>query len=38
MIAGTETPRSASGMTTSEFFAPPSAWQRLPVAAERSLT
>ena len=38
MIAGIEAARSASGMTTSEFFAPPRAWQRLPVAAERSAT
>ena len=38
MIAGIEVPRSASGMTTSEFFAPPRAWTRLPVAAERSAT
>ena len=36
MIAGTVTSRSASGITMSEFFAPPSAWKRLPLAAERS--
>ncbi len=33
MIAGIERSRSASGITTSEFFAPPSACTRLPLAA-----
>ena len=32
MIAGTVTSRSASGITISEFLAPPSAWTRLPAA------
>ena len=32
MIAGTACSRSASGITTSEFLAPPSACTRLPVA------
>ena len=36
MMPSTVGPRSASGITTREFLAPPSAWQRLPVAAERS--
>ena len=31
MIAGTACSRSASGITTSEFFAPPRACTRLPV-------
>ena len=38
MIAGTAWARSASGITTSEFLAPPRAWQRFPVAADRSET
>ena len=35
MIAGIEVLRSASAATIIEFFAPPSAWTRLPVSAER---
>ncbi len=35
MIAGTELARSASAATIIEFLAPPSAWTRLPVSAER---
>ena len=35
MIAGTDLDRSASGITTSEFLAPPSACTRLPVSAPR---
>ena len=38
MIAGIACSRSASGITTSEFLAPPSACTRLPVAAARSAT
>ena len=35
MIAGTALSRSASSATIIEFLAPPSAWTRLPVWAER---
>ena len=38
MIAGSAWPRSASGITTSEFLAPPSACTRLPVATAPSAT
>ena len=33
VIASAANARSASGMTTAWFFAPPSAWTRLPAAA-----
>ncbi len=38
MIAGTDFSRSASGITTSEFFAPPRACTRLPSSAPRLAT
>ena len=38
MIAGTDLSRSASGITTREFLAPPRACTRLPVSAARVAT
>ncbi len=38
MIAGSASSSSASGITTSEFLAPPSACTRLPPATARSAT